>query len=129
MSCCYYTVLEIKSKDEAKTVAATKEFIKENQSWANFSLEEYAKDGINVETLDGLVSVMLAGWKNQRVTKESLEKGFHKYWNEFNASYGWLRVMESWFFSIGPTLEDGSEFQVDAENEHLLWTVEDGEVI
>ena len=129
MSCCYTTRLEMKSKDEAKTIAAAKEFIRANPCGANFCLEGYAKDGIDVETLDGVVSVMLAGWSGQRVSKESLENGFTSYRNEFNASYGWLRVLEAWFDAVGPTLEDGSEFQVDAEKQCELWTVENGEVI
>ena len=129
MSCCYTTRLEMKSKDEAKTIAAAKEFIRANPCGANFCLEGYAKDGIDVETLDGLVSVMLAGWSGQRVRKETLENGFTSYWNEFNASCGWLRVLEAWFDAVGPTLEDGSEFQVDAEKQWEEWTVVNGEVV
>ena len=128
MSCCYTTRLEMKSKDEAKTIAAAKEFIRANPCGANFCLEGYAKDGIDVETLDGVVSVMLAGWSGQRVSKESLENGFTSYRNEFNASYGWQMVMEGMFEAMGPTLENGSEFFIEADSSRVTYTVEDGEV-
>lgn len=119
----------MKLKDEAKVIAATKEFIRKNPLKADFSLEAYKAEGIGTDTVDDLVAVMLAGWKGQRVKKSVLKDGTQKYENEFNASYGWLRVLEAWFSSIAPALEDGSELQLDGEKQYELWTVEDGEAV
>lgn len=129
MSACYSVNLEMRPKDETKTIEAMKKFIKENPLKADFMIEEYKKDGIGTESLKDLVAIILAGWSGQRIKVRALKKGFKCYSNEFNARYGWLRVIESWFRAIGETLEDGSEISILVENSLEHYEVEDGEVV
>lgn len=129
MSACYSVNLELRPKDETKTIEAMKKFIKENHLKADFMIEEYKKDGIGTESLKDLVAIMLAGWSGQRIKIRPLKKGFKSYSNDFNARYGWLRVIEGWFRAIGETLENGSEISIWVENSLEHYEVEDGEVV
>lgn len=129
MGACYSVELTIRTKDAAATVAALKGHIEANPLKANFSLDRWRECGIGTETLDDLLAIMLAGWPGQSVRKEDAAQGFTSYRNDFNASYGWQMVMERMFEAMGPTLADGSEFFIEADNERVSYMVEDGEVI
>ena len=128
MGACYSVYLTIKTKDAAATVAAIKKYMEENPREAVFSLGEWSKHGVGTESLDDLVRIMLAGWPGLAFMKEDEPHGFTTYRNEFNASYGWQMVMEGMFEAMGPTLENGSEFFIEADSSRVTYTVEDGEV-
>jgi len=128
MGACYSVDLTVKVKDEAAAVKALQDYIKANPCKAEFSLERWAANGIGTATLDHLVTIMLAGWPGQPVRKEAEPNGFTAYHNDFSASYGWQRVMEGMFDAMGSSLEDGSEFVIEADNSRVTYTVEDGEV-
>lgn len=129
MGACYAVDLTAKFKSEAEAAKALKAYIERNPLDANFSLEEWAKCGVGTESLDDLLTIMLAGWPHQEVHKEAENDGFTAYKNWFDASYGWQLVMVGMFRALAPTLEDGSEFFIGADNDESTYRIEDGEVV
>ena len=128
MGACYSVDLTVKFTDAAQAAAALKSYITRNPDGANFGLPRWAECGIGTEKLDDLLAIMLAGWPGQRVRKEEEPDGFISYRNDFDASYGWQRIMEAMFRAMAAHLADGSEFYIGADNAETVFRVEGGEV-
>lgn len=127
MGACYSVTLRVKMKDEAGAINALKELIK-NDTRTNYNLEKYAEQGITTETFDDLMRIFLAGWKGQEVQITD-SKGYIKYQNEFDASYGWEDVLINMFKSIAPFAADKSRLLVYPDSGYYDLRIKNGECI
>lgn len=127
MGACYYVKLKAKVLDEKGAVNALNEHMK-NDTRTNYSLEEYATQGIGTETFDDLMRIFLAGWKHQEVGI-SKGNGFTFYENEFSASYGWESVMIKMFHVLAPYLDNGSRLLIYPDVNYDELVIENGECI
>jgi hypothetical protein len=125
MGACYYVKLKVKVKDEKGAVSALNEHIK-NDKRANYSLDDYAKEGATTETFGGLMRIFLAGREELDIGKVD---GFTIYENEFDASYGWESVMMEMFDTLAPYLEDGSEFLIYPDSDYDKLIVQNGKSV
>jgi len=131
MGDCYSVCLLAKLKDEKAACDALRALIdrKGNDGRANFSLGQYAEQGITPDNFDGLMQIFFAEWKGQRVEIVKHDDGFTTYENGFNASYGWGLVLEDMFDVLAPFLAEGSAFYVDADETYLDYEMLDGEAV
>lgn len=127
MGACYSVRLKVKLQDEEGAIKALNEHMT-NNTRANYSLEEYAEQGVTTETFDDLMRIFLAGWKGQEVVIGEA-KGFTVYDNDFDASYGWERVMMEMFEVLTPFVKDGSELFMYVENDYDKLVVKNGKCV
>jgi len=127
MGACYDVTLKIKVTDEKNAIIALNKKIR-NDKRVNFSLENYAKQGITTKTFDDLMKIFLAGWKNQEI---KIDKSSHYtiYSNAFNASYGWEDVMIEMFKTLAPFLQNNSRFLIYSEDGYDELIVKNGKCI
>ena len=129
MSACYSVTLKIKGvKNEAAAIARLKEFIV-NEKNTDFGLDDFKGIGVTDDTLDGIIQIVLAGWKDSPFKKSQEEGGVIRFDNGFNASYGWESVMIDFFNALGLYLDDGSSFYISVENDYDEAVVRQGAVI
>ena len=83
---------------------------------AVFHKETFEAEGVDLSTADGLIQVCLAGYARNMYDKTA-EGGYDVHTNDFDASYGWERVMEDMFDAIAPYLEDDSCLDIDVDGE------------
>lgn len=122
MGACYSIHFLGKAKDEQGAILALKELIRTDQI-TNYNLEAYAKEGIRPDSLDGLLRIFFAGWKYNRL-EASEENGWLSYQNDFDASYGWQRVLLLMWQALSDYLEPGSRLSGDYDGETFFWDVE-----
>lgn len=127
MGACYDVTLRVKIKDESGAVNALKKLI-QNDTRTNYNLEKYAEQGITTETFDDLMRIFLAGWKGQEVQITD-SKGYKKYVNGFNASYGWEDVLINMFKSIAPFAADKSRLLIYPDSDYCDLRIKNGECI
>ena len=127
MGSCYSVDMTIKCKDATNAVTLLKKYISDNPLNANFMLGKWAEQGVGTDTLDDLVTIMLAGWEGQKVAKKDTGHGFTNYSNGFSCSYGWEAVMLEMFFAMAPALADESELNIDCDDGIDEVIVENGE--
>lgn len=125
MSACYSVKLSIRVKNEKEAYEKVKEFMC-NEKDTNFSVEDFKKEGVDVNTLDGLIRVILAGWLCTPYKKEITDNGLAVYTNDFNASYGWENVMMNFFDAIAPCLEDKSMIFIEPDSDYDKAIVKNG---
>lgn len=123
MGQCYSVNVNVKLKDEAGAIKALQNKIATDKR-TNYSLDEYAAQGIGTETFDDLMRIFLAGWKGQEVSID--ENGYH---NDFNASYGWESVMVEMFHVIAPYCKDGSEIRIYPDHGSVVYGVRNGKAL
>lgn len=126
MGACYSVKVEMKIRDEVGVVKALNEHIFKDTR-TNYSLEKYAQRGITPDTLDGLMKIMLAGLQHDVCVSRDEEAV--SYSNEFNASYGWERVMMEWFEVMTPFLRDGSSMLIYPDSDYDKLVVMDGKCV
>lgn len=126
MGACYSVELKVKVVDEAGAIKALKEHIA-NDTRADYSLEQYAQKGITTETFDDLIKIFLADWNGQLDTYRF--KTFTVYVNDFDASYGWERVLMEMFETLTPFVIDGSELFIHIDNDYDKLVVENGKCV
>ena len=127
MGACYDVILRVKIYDEGGAINALNELIK-NDTRTNYNLEKYAAQGITTETYDDLMRIFLAGWKGQEVQITD-SKGYKKYENGFDASYGWEDVLINMFTTIAPFSADKSRLLVYPDSDYYDLRIKDGECI
>lgn len=139
----YSTHLSVKFRrnGEKKAVKALQDLIsRAKEDNTNYSLEEYAKQGIGTETFDDLMRIFFAGWKGQEVQIGEWRKvdgvsflerkdkdGFVSYRNCFSCSYGWQGVMWTMFDTIAPFCTDGTSLGISFDEGYVEKEVTDGE--
>lgn len=132
MGACYDVDLKIKFKEpklEKKAAGVMQKYIKEHDGKdTNFSLNTFAKENIGTDTFSDLLRIFTAGfafWHPQyTVNGEWVE-----YYNGFDASYGWDRVMADMFEMIAPFLSDGSEMHICSDDGSGSYVTVDGKCV
>ena len=123
----YSVILELKCKDEARVASLLKGYIRRNPENAEFKLRKWKRQGVGTETVEDLVTIMLAGWEGQRIRKEAKPNGVTSYHNCFSCSYGWRRVMTGMFFAMADALDDESGIIISGDSCIEEFIIEDGE--
>lgn len=126
MGACYSVVLRLKVKDENKAFQAVKQFIV--NSSVRSSIEELRQEGVDTDTLDGLIRVVLAGWKCTQYRTKTESDGFVVYENDFNASYGWEGFLIDFFKVLEPFMEDTSSIYIEPDDDYDEAIVENGKI-
>lgn len=110
MGACYSVILKVNLTDEEGAIKALNEHIL-NDTRASYDTEKCKTD-----TFDGLMNLLL-------VNATTYEKGNFKYYeSDFDASYGWERVMMEWFEVMTPFLKDNSKLLIypDSDYDELI---------
>ena len=132
MGACYTTVFRVKAKDETTAADAMRRWMHdmEDAGFARFSLDAHRAEGVVPDTIDGVIMVVLAGWRNTpfRTTGPDAD-GFTTYENDFEASYGWGMVLLEFAAALAPHLEDGSSFYIEPDDEYHDIVTIDGKLI
>lgn len=130
MSACYSVYMNIKFADNEKreqAIAAIKDYLEKNEDDIlvdNRFLKTKAES-----SFDKIVGFFLGANDNGMFVGEEDENGFTEYSTGFNASYGWASVLESFFDTIAPFVDEKSEFEYWPDNSHVTLTIENGKVI
>lgn len=111
MGQCYSVILKIKVNDEQGAKRALKEKIENDKDRVQYNVEDFKKEGVDTDSLAGLIRVFLAGWKGNNFEIKSQRK-FTCFSNDFNACYGWESVMLEMFEALAPYLADRSWIKV-----------------
>jgi len=102
----YSVELTLYFADEEGAVKKFAEHISNDKS-ANYDLPRYAQAGATLESMDGIMKIYLAHLQRE-VEIEVLKDGGKYYCNDFNASYGWERVLLDMWKILKPYLKKGS---------------------
>ena len=127
MGACYSVTLKVNVTDVPSAINALNQHIV-NDTRSNYSLEEYAQQGITTETFDDLIRIFLANWPGQEVDIQT-DNGFTVYENGFNASYGWECVMMDMFATLAPFITDGSELYISIDNDYDKLVIKNGKCV
>ena len=126
MGACYSVVVKVNVTDVSGAVKALNEHIV-NDTSADYSLDEYAEQGISTETFDDLMKILLADL--QQGISIYQECKFTIYESDFNASYGWERVMMEWFEVLAPFLANGSQMLIYPDEDYDKLVIKNGKCI
>ena len=119
MGACYSVELKVNIKDEKGVIEALNNHMNNDTS----AVYNYT----TVETFDDLMRVLLAD--HQRKVDIYKEKKWCYYENDFDASYGWERVMLEWFEVMAPFLSNGSKIIICPDDGIDEVVVRDGKCI
>ena len=119
MGACYSVNLKVNFIDESAAIEALKEHMNNDTS----AVYENAP----TETFDDLMRVLLA--EHQRKVDIFEEKKWRYYENDFDASYGWERVMLEWFEVMAPFLGNGSKLVIYPDSGRDEVVVRDGKCV
>lgn len=123
MGACYSVIIKVKLIDENKAVDKLKAHITQDKN-VNYSLDKYAKIGAVPDTFDNLMRILLA--EHQQKVSILQDEDFKIYENDFNASYGWERVMVEWFELMSEFLVDGSQLIIYPDNGYEVFEIQEG---
>lgn len=127
MGVCYSVTLKITVADESGAIKALNEHIK-GDNRTDYALEYYQQRGVSLETIDGLMKIFL-GERDGRAVDISKENDFIVYTHDFDAGYGWERVMLEMFQVLTPFLRDGSELSIWPDDDYDYLVVKDGQCV
>ena len=127
MGACYSVRLKVKLLDEEGATKALRDHITSDTS-TNYSLDRYAKHGITTDCFNNIMRIFLAGWPEHWVEIYP-EKGFTVYENDFDASYGWERVLMEMFEVLTPFVKNGSELFMYVDNDYDKLVVKNGKCV
>ena len=126
MGACYSVDLKVNVLDMPGAIQALNEHMA-NDTSADYSLEEYAEHGITTETFDDLIRILLAELQRPVII---YKKGkFTIYSNDFDASYGWERVMMEWFEVLAPFLANGSQMLIYPDEDYDKLVIKNGKCV
>ena len=134
MSQVYIITLKVGFKDEQAAIAATKQFIATydekhgRNTHTEFGVEQMMAEGVDTETIEGLIRVIFAGWKANHFKSESDIRGKTCYTNTFNAMYSWEQVMIGWFHELAYLMTDVSYLNIEMDNDYDEFAVFNGKV-
>lgn len=126
MGACYSVEFLYKFKNEEKAKKILQDFVKNTN--ANFHLDTFKAEGVDVTSAKGLIQIILAGYK--RTPYKDVEEigGFRLATNDFDASYGWETLLMDFFEALAPCLEDGSRIYIEPDDDWSEYVIENGEV-
>lgn len=127
----YSVVLQIKLKPNIRKTNLSnlmRQWIKEasnrKENQINFCLGESRKIGIRPDTFSGICKIVLAFHQGDGRTLKEVD--FDVYASAFKATYGWLSVLEEFFYKISWALEDGSYMEVDRDTGRDYYKILEG---
>ena len=126
MGACYSVVVKVNVTDVPGAVKALNDHIV-NDTSADYSLDEYTEQGITTETFDGLMKILLADLQ-QGISVYQKGK-FTIYESDFNASYGWERIMMEWFEVLAPFLANGSQMLIYPDSDYDKLVIKNGKCV
>lgn len=126
MGACYSVEMKVNVLDMPGAIKALNEHIV-NDTSADYSLDWYAEQGITTETFDDLMRILLADHQ-QKVYIHHQGK-FTIYESDFNASYGWERVMMEWFDVLAPFLANGSQMLIYPDEDYDKLVIKNGKCV
>lgn len=118
MGAVYSVYFKYKVRGQKKAYDAVKAFMdkgKVGRTKVHYNLEGFAKEGVNVNTLQGLLKVVFAGWKCNQFKRTSKD-GWNKIENDFTARYSWEWVMVEVLKVLAPYLADGSILKITSDD-------------
>jgi hypothetical protein len=117
----YSAYMNHKVKDENLLIKLTNDYIKTEK------FSENCFDKSNLTTADGCIKAFLAiDTQPDSFTKLPKMDDFIEYYNCFKATYSWEGLLWCWFTMISPALEDGSDLEVDMDDDIWRLKVIDG---
>ena len=126
MGACYSVSLKVNLIDEEGAIKALNEHIAKDTG-VDYVLEEYANIGARPDTFDGLMKILLA--EAQRKVTIYQHGRFKIYDNDFDASYGWERVMMEWFNVLAPFLADKSVLLIYPDSDYDKLIIKNGKCV
>jgi len=126
MGACYSVEIKVNVIDMPGAIKALNEHIV-NDTSADYSLDEYAEQGITTETFDDLMRILLA--EHQQKVFIRHQGKFVIYDNAFDASYGWERIMMEWFEVLAPFLANGSQMLIYPDEDYDKLVIKNGKCI
>lgn len=126
MGACYSVEIKVNILDMPGAIKALNEHIV-NDTSADYSLDECAEQGITTETFDDLMRILLA--ENQQKVSIHNQGKFVIYENDFNASYGWERIMTEWFEVLAPFLANGSQMLIYPDSDYDKLVIKNGKCV
>jgi hypothetical protein len=106
----YSTYMNHKVKNEKLLIKLTNDYIKS---------EKFSKtcfDKSDLTTSIGCIKAFLAvDTQPDSFTIYEKPYDFTEYYNCFKATYSWESILWNWFTKISPSLEDGSDLEVDMD--------------
>ena len=126
MGACYSVELKVNVLDVPGAIKALNEHIV-NDTSADYSLGEYAEQGITTETFDDLIKILFADLQ-QPVSIFETGK-FTTYLNAFDASYGWERIMMEWFKTLTPFIANGSKLLIYPDEGYDKLVIKNGKCV
>lgn len=127
MGACYDVTFTLRICNHNAAVDVMKKYIL-NAPNVDFSLEDYKKDGVGLESLSDLMRIILAGRKSSNFCEKVTTAGTLIYTNCFEASYGWERVMIDIFYDLAPYLYNYSTLYIGIDNDYDSFLVDWHEV-
>ena len=118
MSAVYSVQLKVKVEDEEKVATELQRVATE------LTLDNVPLEG----TSDSWFRYYLAEQEGIKVTSWE-ENGFTYYDSDFNASYGWERVLIDGFTAIAPYLKNKSSLYISIENDYDKFVIHNHKVI
>lgn len=126
MGACYSVEIKVNILDTPGAIKALNEHIV-NDTSADYSLDEYTEQGISTETFDDLMKILLADL--QQGISIYQEGKFTIYESDFNASYGWERVMMEWFEVLAPFLANSSQMLIYPDSDYDKLVIKNGKCV
>ena len=126
MGACYSVTVKVNVLDEPGAIKTLNEHIA-NDIGTDYSLDKYAANGITTETFDGLMRILLAGVQHEVAIYQHGK--FTLYDNDFDASYGWERIMMEWFELLAPFLADKSQLLIYPDEDYDKLVIKNGKCV
>lgn len=127
MGACYSVVLKVNVIDESGAIKALNDHIA-NDTRTDYSLEKYAAQGVTTESFNNLMRIFLAGWIGHWVEIYT-KNGFTIYESDFDASYGWERVLMEMFETLVPFVKNGSELLIYIDSDYDKLVIKNGKCV
>lgn len=99
MGQCYGVTLKCKVKDKDGAVSAMKKQMADD-THTRYNLDHFKEIGVDIDTFEGLVRCVFAGWENGLHTTKVLDDGSFYLDSGFDACYGWEIVMSDMFRAV-----------------------------
>ena len=118
MGACYSVILKVNLIDEQGAINALNEHILKDTR-TSYSIDESTE----LQTFDGLMDLLLVN------VLTSTKGNFKYYESDFDASYGWERVMMEWFDVMAPFLKDNSTLLIYPDNDYDKLVIKNGKCV
>lgn len=116
MGACYTIEMRLMFKDEDEFIRKSNSYIDSTSSSVDYS----DMSEIDRNTVKGILSILFTN---------NVYKSKSMWYSDFNASYGWERVMTDWFTEIADTLRDKSRIKIWPDEDYDDIRVVEGKAV